>query len=410
MRYRCLLKWIRAAAVSIGVVAALLVAVSAGSARGPSSTRRASERWLVSELGTLGGSYSRAVAVNDRGQVVGYSGLEGSKAWPPPPQHAFLWQNGRMIDLGTLGGADSSAVAINNRGQVIGYSETRHHAQHAFLWQSGRMIDLGTLGGADSSAVAINNRGQIVGNAYDSNTDSHQAFLWQNGRITGLGTLGVSGSSRADGINDRGEIVGSTYNSGTYHAFLWRRGHTIYLRPSGSSTADAMNNRGEVVGRMRMHYHDVWRGFIWRNGRLTALGATSQDSYGHAFALNGRGQAVGFCVRPSRATSPNAGAARPCLWQDQTVRDLGTLGGSRGRALDINERGQIVGRTTIGPPSRKSNAFIWQNGRMGRLPGLRPHDWSEAAAINEHDQIVGVSLRTSVGPAQAVLWTLARTD
>jgi probable HAF family extracellular repeat protein len=346
-----------------------------------------------------------AVAINDRGQVVGDSGPKDSNAW-----HAFLWQNGRMIDLGTLGGDSSFAVAINNRGQVIGYSETRHHDQHAFLWQSGRMIDLGTLGGDVAEPAAINNRGQIVGHVYYSKTDSRQAFVWQNGRITGLSTLGVSSSSAAVGINDRGEIIGSAGPGYTDHAFLWRRGRTIYLRPSGSSTAEAINNRGEVVGRMRMRFHDAWRGFLWRNGRLTALRAPPRESYGHARALNNRGQAVGFCVRPTRAASPNAGVARPCLWQDQTVRDLGTLGGSRGRALDINERGQIVGRTTIGPPSGKSNAFIWQNGQMERLPGLRPHDWSEAAAINEHDKIVGASRRTSIGPGHAVLWTLAGTD
>src|SRR5947209_1021418 len=40
------------------------------------------------------------------------------------------------IDLGTLGGTDSAALAVNARGQVVGYSRTtRDRAEiHAFSW------------------------------------------------------------------------------------------------------------------------------------------------------------------------------------------------------------------------------------------------------------------------------------
>jgi probable HAF family extracellular repeat protein len=40
-----------------------------------------------------------------------------------------------ITDLGSLpGGAASAAHAINNRGQVVGYSSTASGEQHAVLW------------------------------------------------------------------------------------------------------------------------------------------------------------------------------------------------------------------------------------------------------------------------------------
>ena len=44
------------------------------------------------DLGTLGGTDSVALAVNDRGQVVGYSDLPISHPLAPPEYHAVLWQ------------------------------------------------------------------------------------------------------------------------------------------------------------------------------------------------------------------------------------------------------------------------------------------------------------------------------
>ncbi len=116
-------------------------------------------------LGTLGGTYSHATAINDVGQVVGKATLSGDLA-----EHAFLitpqggaWfrdsdldgRNDLMIDLGTLNGSDNSeATAINNAGQVVGDS-----GSHAFLWDAvNGMIDLG--GG---TPAAINANGQVTG-------------------------------------------------------------------------------------------------------------------------------------------------------------------------------------------------------------------------------------------------------
>lgn len=72
-------------------------------------------QFSVTKLGTLGGICSGARAINDAGQVVGYSHISGNTDY-----RAFLWQSGSMQDLGTLGGPSSYANGINAAGQVVG--------------------------------------------------------------------------------------------------------------------------------------------------------------------------------------------------------------------------------------------------------------------------------------------------
>src|SRR5438105_847117 len=132
--------------------------------------------YSVTNLGTLGGGYASASAVNASGQVAGLSSLASGDT------HAVLWQGGVATDLGTLGGTYSEALGINASGQVAGYAYLPgNSAYHAFLltpvdgdnngtpdtWYrdadldgiNDLMRDLGTLGGSYSSAAGINDSG-----------------------------------------------------------------------------------------------------------------------------------------------------------------------------------------------------------------------------------------------------------
>lgn len=109
----------------------------------------------MTSLGTLPGDHlSGAIAINERGQITGFSN-----------SHVFLWQSGSMSNLGLPPRArGGEAYAMNERGQVVGYCVLENFAAHPCLWQKGKPVrDLGTLGGYGGRALAINERGQIVG-------------------------------------------------------------------------------------------------------------------------------------------------------------------------------------------------------------------------------------------------------
>jgi len=169
-----------------------------------------------------------ATAINDKGQVVGISGICQNAVGNQSATHALLWQNGTVTDLGNLGGmAWNTPMAINNQGQVVGFSDLKGDQGganpnfHAFLWTKERGIkDLGTLpGDAISEALGINDQGQVVGVSYGAGFTNPRAFIWQDGVMTDLNTLIPSNSSLylqvGQEINDLGEIVGDATDQST---------------------------------------------------------------------------------------------------------------------------------------------------------------------------------------------------
>jgi probable HAF family extracellular repeat protein len=176
----------------------------------------------LSPLKSKGDTVGFAFGTNDRGQVVGTSGICSTVGLPPvyvTGQHAVLWgRDGTPIYLGTLGDADHSmfnaAASINEFGEVVGTSQAVDGSIHSFFWtrQAG-MKDIGTLPGAFATIAGccntINNWGQVVGFSVDANGST--AFLWQDNVMKDLNTLTTGSPLRllsASSINDAGEIAG----------------------------------------------------------------------------------------------------------------------------------------------------------------------------------------------------------
>ena len=228
---------------------------------------------VAKDLGVLKGQvYSRANGANAIGQVVGFSGPTRDSS----ESRAFVWTNQTgMRDIGTLGGSYAQANAINEAGFITGTAQTwaMFVTTHAFIYQAsatgGKMRDLGVLGGLSSYGMAINGYNHVAGySTLNANSERVHAFLHNGKGMIDLGSLGMKGTdtdvSVALGVNKLDQVVGYSYLPGQVImqqvAFLWSRdgyggGKMVDLNTLLNATgknyrlisATAINDNGQIV-------------------------------------------------------------------------------------------------------------------------------------------------------------------
>ena len=228
-----------------------------------------------------GEDWTKAVAINDAGQIVGHSPY----AFGVTPEKGFLWQDGNVTDLGAF-----IPVDINASGLILGHPAG--NASRVQIWHDGGITDLSVPG----PATAISDSGMVVGSAADST-----AYLRQpDGSVTTL-----AGINEAFDVNNSGQVLGAISRGTDPWGFplrdpaIWNDGAVRDLAPDLPPTsappeedafaAGEINNEGQVAGLRRLSW--TYRPFLWDDGEVIETHWGGMDA---EIALNDSAVVVGW--------------------------------------------------------------------------------------------------------------------
>jgi probable HAF family extracellular repeat protein len=305
-------------------------------------------------LGTLGGTFSEALDVNDAGVVVGNAQRAAGDTV------AFRWQGGAMTALARPRfPANSGSALIDAQGRVVGTAEI--------------------AGPAGGVVTAVSDAGTLAGywpSNSPSNLATDSAFTVAAGSVRTLPGLDCTPfvDPRPYAVNDAGAAVGVAYTGptsctfGTVRAVYWPVTGPVATYYLGyfmaPSAATAINNKGQYA--------------YWTICRFCPLYSSAHGHLVSGAADDGLGSLI------------PAGEEYP---------------------LDLNEKAEVVGRAMVGTDgggTRRYHGFISQGGVMTDVNDLvMDGTWEIVAVtgINESGAMVGTARNRTTGQMMAVLVT-----
>lgn len=319
--------------------------------------------YSVTDLGTLGGTYSYSYTINDGGLV------SGGAATPDQTdgfaQTAFVWSRGQIVSLGTLGGdacpaCSSEGAGSDANGIAALLSETAEFDANgedfcgfgnqrqclAAIYKNASLTPLTPLEGGNNTQVYwMNKKGEAIGfsetGTYDGNCAiAHQLYRFSavkwgaDGTPYALKPLPEDTVSFALGLNDLGQAIGvsglcsnttvppNNVPSGP-HAVVWDSNGNPVLVPDlpgvvGDNVANSINNRGDVVGTQLTSDGNI-HGYLWsKAGTLRDLvfPGASATIPPCCHSINDTGQITGFAF--------DENGPQTFVWQDGIFTDLNT--------------------------------------------------------------------------------------
>lgn len=251
------------------------------------------------------------------------------------------------------------------------------------------VVPVSLIPSAESYGAAINNRGKTGVEVYVplGGMTGHRCGSAACKQIEELDNGQHHGGLGVNGINDAGHVVGTSPYLYFTRAYLYDGKTTKNIGfgdgPDLESYGEGINNVGQLVGTTET-LDGKMCAFVWNNGSLKRLGTLGGDT-SRGYAINDNGDVAGS------STLAN-GEKHAFLDRAGKMRDLGTLGGTESEARAINQSRQVVGCSkTAGNASNE--AFIYTGGVMQALPTLGG-TYACAYGINRAGWVVGQSTRT----------------
>ena len=312
------------------------------------------------DLGTLGGNASRALDINEAGEIVGLSETADGDI------RGFIWSGGAMtsvapeqirqafaIDEDIAGTADaggsfqavrftgtetlnlqapgSFSVAFDTRERFAAGTYVEDDAFQPFVYDGDTgFAALPVPGGSGGQAVAVNLDGLVAGYSR-----SGQALLWSGGTATDLGP------GRAYSISDRGVVVGTSSEQAVRWAFDGTQ--TVLGKNSDFAEAYGINNDGDVVGSSLLVTDTTQAASSVSKGSASTSWATTGDPVQMLRAMSRSGKSS-----TSTAPSKRTALGEAYLYRAGETFNLNTcISGDTGWVLEearaVNDLRQIVG-------------------------------------------------------------------
>jgi uncharacterized membrane protein len=315
--------------------------------------------------------------------------------------------------LGTLGGLFGNALAVNRRGIAVGTADDAHGVAQPVIWRDTVPERLST-GLAHSIPLAVNAAGQVIGSGVDA---SPSGWVWSQGRTTRL-SVRDHRIARPEAINDRGVVVGAlSPDEGPSGLAREEAGEdendwaAMWLSPSSEPTvlsplqgdqgahAFAVDANGRVGG---ISQGVSTRPVIWDRPEHPRALPTLGGGYGIVRALGAGGVAVGDAVRGD-------GGYHAVRWDSAgRITDLGLPAGARlARAEAILPDGVIVGTAELPAAGGwQTQAVQWTApGAVQALPSAA----APGAAANAAQAVTIAGYRADgAGGRHPTLWQCGR--
>ncbi|WAS96365.1 hypothetical protein [Nannocystis punicea] len=299
----------------------------------------------------------------------------------------------QVPELGIVEEESQWFVDLDDDGRVLLDASPTEHAQDigqsmqtAYLWDGGAPRAITIEGFFQTHALDMNDRGEVLILASPMAgwvppwTD---AFVWRDGAVVARISAPSGLRFQYGWINERGHVALSTFfgESGPARAFWWQDGELVKL---GTGQVRALNDADEIAG----FDPEVGAVVRWQAAAERTELATLCDS-----PLAWAGEVLIDSHGRIAADVQCGPEQRGLIWEGELARELPSREGSAFFPLDMNDRGEIVGRYYVytGEEEEEGGGLpvLWDGGDVIDIPLPDGAASGVARSINEQGLIAG---------------------